>query len=276
MKKVAVAVCIGMLLLAGTVCLLLFSSSSTSESGESAERRSGAVADHVARSDGRSHTRSGSSASSPSERREKPVLSVSGLAAKSDGAESDDAEDDEDDDGVKLTPEERQLAKEIEDALDREDIALAIRCAPKAMRSRVRSIRESMVDTLGWFGGKALPELTPFMADADEDIAESAFDEWSKALNDIEDDGEKLATVERAMQVLTDEDQLEDISSEYIGVDEKLSVESLLRIIEGDGSAAGIAKAKETYEFVTGDEFEGRAAAEKWIAEEYEPSEDGQ
>ena len=35
---------------------------------------------------------------------------------------------------------------------------------------------------------------------------------------------------------------------------------------------AVIEKAKETYEFVTGDEFVDRAAAEKWIAEEYQPS----
>ena len=90
-------------------------------------------------------------------------------------------------------------------------------------------------------------------------------------LSEIEDDAEKVATVELAMKVLTDEDQLDDVSSEYIGVDEKLAVESLLRIVEGGGSANGIAKAKETYEFVTGEEFVDRAAAEKWIAEEYEP-----
>ncbi len=74
-----------------------------------------------------------------------------------------------------------------------------------------------------------------------------------------------------AMYVLTGEDALEDISGEYIGVDEKLAVESLLRVIEAGGSEKGIAKAKETYEFVTGEEFKDRAAAEKWLAEEYEP-----
>ena len=77
-------------------------------------------------------------------------------------------------------------------------------------------------------------------------------------------------------RMLTDEDALEDISGEYIGVDEKLAVESLLRVIEGGGSENGIAKARETYEFVTGDEFESREAAEKWLAEEYEPPEDGE
>ena len=105
----------------------------------------------------------------------------------------------------------------------------------------------------------------------DEDVRDSAMNEWSMALSDIDDEGEKLGVVEMAMGVLTNEDALEDISGEYIGADEKLAVESLLRIIEGGGSEEGIAKAKETYEFVTGDEFAGRAAAEKWIAEEYQP-----
>ena len=35
-----------------------------------------------------------------------------------------------------------------------------------------------------------------------------------------------------------------------------------------------VEKAKETYEFVTGDEWTDSAAAERWIAEEYEPPEE--
>lgn len=186
----------------------------------------------------------------------KPVLSV--------------AEVDDDDDG--FTPAERALSKRIEDALDEEDLSKAVACAKEALNCPNAEVRQSMVDTLGWFGAKGLPELTPFLADADEDVRDSAMNEWSMALSDIDDEGEKLGVVEMAMAVLTNEDALEDISGEYIGADEKLAVESLLRIIEGGGSAQGIEKAKETYEFVTGDEFVDRAAAEKWIAEEYQPS----
>jgi len=121
-----------------------------------------------------------------------------------------------------------------------------------------------------------LPELTPFLVDPDEDVRDSAMNEWSMALAEIEDDPKKIGIVEMAMNVLTDEDALENISGEYIGVDEKLAVESLLRIIEAGGSEQGIAKAKETYEFVTGQEFTDREEAEKWIAEEYMPDEDSQ
>lgn len=197
------------------------------------------------------------------EKREKPDLNIS-------------EEDEENEDGTVRTAEEKALVKRIESALDDEKLSEALACAPEALKCRVPEIRQAMVDALGWFGKKALPELTPFLADPDDDVCESAMNEWTSAVADIDDEAEKIGTVEMAMKVLTDEDALDDISSEYIGVDEKLAVESLLRIIEGDGSAKGIAKAKETYEFVTGDEFEGRAAAEKWIAEEYEPPEPGE
>lgn len=178
------------------------------------------------------------------------------------------------DDNDARTPEEKALAERIEKALDEEDFELAVACAEEAQKCGDSEIRQSMVDTLGWFGEKALPELTPFLADADEDVRESAMNEWTMALSSIEDEGEKIRSVELAMGVLKDEDALEDISNEYIGVDEKLAVESLARIIEGGGSKEGVDKAKETYEFVTGDEWTDVAEAERWIAEEYEPPEE--
>ena len=178
---------------------------------------------------------------------------------------------DDDDEDSNRTPDEKKLAEEVEKALDEEDFELAKKCAPLALNCKDAEIRQSMVDTLGWFGEKAIPELTPFLADPDEDIAESAMNEWDSAVSSIEDDGAKIGVTEMAMQVISDEDALESISGNYVGVDEKLAIESLLRVIEGGGSAKGIEKAKETYEFVTGDEFTDRAAAEKWIAEEYEP-----
>ena len=191
------------------------------------------------------------------QRPEKPVLSFS------DGDDEDDG----------FTPAERALSKRIEAALDEENLENAVACAKEALTCPNAEIRQAMVDTLGWFGEKGLPELTPFLADSDEDVRDSALNEWTTALAEIEDESEKLGIVELAMNVLSDEEALEDIANEYIGADEKLAVESLLRIIEGGGSEGGIAKAKETYEFVTGEEFTDRAAAEKWIAEEYVPDE---
>lgn len=174
------------------------------------------------------------------------------------------------DDG-ELSPEDEKLSDAIEKALDDEDLSAARALAGAALSSASAEVRQSMVDALGWFGVKALPELTPFLADGDEDVRASAMNEWSMALSEIDDEVERIGVAELAMGVLTDDEHLDDVSGEYIGVDEKLAVESLLRVIEGDGSRQGIEKAKETYEFVTGDEFSGRAAAERWLAEEYTP-----
>ena len=171
------------------------------------------------------------------------------------------------------TPAEKALAERIEKALDDESFEAALSCVAEAQTCNAVGVRKAMVSTLGWFGERAIPELTPFLADADEDVREDAMNEWSMAVSAIDDEAEKIGMVERAMAVLSDEDALEDISGEYIGVDEKLAVESLLRIIES-GSPEGVAKAKETYEFVTGEEFTDRAAAEKWLAEEYQPDEE--
>ena len=190
-------------------------------------------------------------------KRAKPVLDL--------GADDDEDENDS------RTPAERALAERIEKALDDENLKAAIACADEAQKCGVVEIRQAMVDTLGWFGEKALPELMPFLADADEDVRESAKAEWSMALSSIEDEGVKIDIVELAMGVLKDEDTLEDISGEYIGVDEKLAVESLSRIITSSGSKEGVAKAMETYEFVTGEEWTSKEDAERWIAEEYEP-----
>ena len=173
-----------------------------------------------------------------------------------------------------LTPAEKALAERIEKAFKDEDFESAASCAEEAQKCGDSEIRQAMVDTLGWFGEKALPELTPFLADPDEDVRESAMNEWTMAMSSIEDDKVKIKTVELAMGVLNDEDALEEISNEYIGADEKLAVESLARIIEGGGSKEGVEKAKETYEFVTGDEWTDAAEAERWIAEEYEPPEE--
>ena len=178
------------------------------------------------------------------------------------------------DDDDNRTPAVRTLAARIEKALDDEDLEAALACADEALKCGDVEVRQNMVDALGWFGEKAIPELTPFLADSDEDVRDSAMNEWTMALSSIEDEGGRIRIVELAMGVLKDEDVLEEISNEYVGVDEKLAVESLSRIIEGGGSAEGVDKAKETYEFVTGEEWTDVESAARWIAEEYSPPEE--
>lgn len=251
-RTIAYVVALCAILVAGVAIVAVFSRGARTSAGDN--NKDGAEPRHV-RAPSPS-VRPSKTLSATKRPKPKPIISV------------------EDDDDDKRTPEEKALAERIEKALDDEDFELAVACAEEAQKCGDAEIRQSMVDTLGWFGEKALPELTPFLADADEDVRDSAMSEWTTALSSIEDEGVKIRTVELAMGVLNDEDALEEISNEYIGADEKLAVESLARIIEGGGSKEGVEKAKETYEFVTGDEWTDAAEAERWIAEEYEPPEE--
>lgn len=185
-----------------------------------------------------------------------------------------DVEPDEEEDEDELSPAERALSDRIERALDEEDFALAHACVAEARSCPAVDVRQSMVDTLAWFGARAIPDLTLFVADNDEDVAESARNEWEMAISEVTDDADRIAMVGLTMTVVADEDFLESISGEYIGIDEKLAVESLLGVIETPGATPeGVAKARETYEFVTGEEFVSRDEAERWLKEEYEPPE---
>lgn len=198
----------------------------------------------------------------------KPRRTRKVVARGTDVEDDDDASDDE------LTPAERALQDRIDKAYEDEKLTDLCAISAEVVACTNAEIRQSYVDALGFFGSKALAELTPFLADPDEDVRESAQNEWSMAVSDVENDGEKISIVEMAMAVVSDEDFLEEISGEYIGIDEKLAVESLAQIISNGRSKAGVAKAKETYEFVTGDEWQGADEAARWIAEEYEPPED--
>lgn len=168
------------------------------------------------------------------------------------------------------TDEPLSLSDMIGEASAGDDADAVFALAKKALAEGDADTRHDAVAALGQFGAQALPELVPFLADEDEDVRSDAMEEWSAALSEIDDDNTRISAAELAMKSIADEDALETISSEYIGIDEKLAVESLVRIIES-GWEKGAAKARETYEFVTGEEWTGREAAEKWLAEEYNP-----
>ena len=177
---------------------------------------------------------------------------------------------------AELSPAEQQLVDKIEDAVDAESLSALLALAPKAEAAKP-AVRVSYVEALGWFGRKALPEMTPFLADSDQEVRDTAVSEWTQALDEIEDDARRLAIAEMAFMVVSDEDVLESISGAYLGIDdESLAVASLAKIIAADCPAEAREKAKETYNFVTGDEWTGAAAAEEWISQYKRENEEDQ
>ena len=163
-----------------------------------------------------------------------------------------------------LPSEAQKLVDAIERAYDTDDLKSALALAAKARVSEVKAVREEMVWTLGWFGRPALPELIPFLADPQEDVANDALRHFNDAIQEIEDDEERIKTVELVMMKVTDGEILEDVAMEYAGVDDRIAVESLVHVIEG-ATEAGRRQARETYESITGEAYTTPEAARKWV-----------
>lgn len=164
--------------------------------------------------------------------------------------------------------EKRQLT-EIQTALEEEDLKALLAVLPEASKSPNAEVRGEMVDALGWFGEEAMLELLPFMADRDEDVAEAAMDSWTMSLSEIEDEKEKATLIESAMLVIRDEDGLDSMVMELSDCDDLVAMQAVLNVIEGPNAKAARA-AREHYEFMTGEEYAGFEAAERWLRENYE------
>lgn len=165
-----------------------------------------------------------------------------------------------------LAPADRKLLLGIEKAQEDENFAALRELCAAVGKSSCVEVRSEYVDALGWYGQKAMAELTPFLADPDEDVAGSALSNWTSALGEIEDEPTRCGLVADVMRALRDKDTLETLVTELNDCADARVVAALLAVIGGDNPAADEV-AREHYEFLTGDEYAGRAAAEKWIGE---------
>ena len=174
------------------------------------------------------------------------------------------------------TPEERKIADAIQAALDEDDLKAMQASIEAAANSTNVLLRQAAVDALAWFGEKALPELTMFMADKDDDVRGAACDAWTMAVSTIENTEVRGAAVQAAMSVVYDRDRLDSMVMEINDMSNVQQLQILTQLIEGDNKIAAEA-AKEHYEFVTGEAYESVEAAEKWLKENPdEESEEGE
>lgn len=172
-----------------------------------------------------------------------------------------------------LSTDDRKLVLSVQDALDENNFSAVARAARHALESTNLAVREAAVEALGWFGAEALPDLTPLMADSNDDVAEAAMSQWELALGEIEEPAVKAEIAEAVMKTLTNKDALQSIISEITSQDDDLVIlESLVAIIESD-NAVGAEVAREEYETMTGEEWTDIDAANRWLEENYDPSE---
>ena len=179
-----------------------------------------------------------------------------------------------DENGNAYPEKEQALMRQALAVIENDDLDGARELAEKAIGSSNAELRAMAVDALSWFGQNALVELTEFMSDADEGVAEEAKSSWMRALQEIEDDGLKAGVVELTLGKLKDKDILEDVANELVGIDELAAVQVLANVIDDGKNAKAVAAAKEAYNSITGDDWSGVDAAETWLQENYTASED--
>ena len=168
---------------------------------------------------------------------------------------------------AEFTPEEQQLADRIQAAMDDDNFKALQKELEAAASSTNVAIRQAAVDALAWFdGAQALPDLTLFMADENEDVRNAACDAWETGVTEIEDVNLRGEAVIAGMNVVYDRDHLDSMVMEINDMSNRQQMEILTQIIEGKNKFAAEA-AKEHYEFVTGEEYQGVDAAQKWLDE---------
>lgn len=172
-----------------------------------------------------------------------------------------------------LSDRDKKLVQSVRDALDEDDFTSVLKAARVALKSKTPEVREAVVEALGWFGPQALPELTPLMADPDENVAGAAISQWELALDEIEESNTRAAIATSVMKTLTNKDALETIVCQITHQDDDFAIlEALVSIIESDNKVAAEV-AREEYESLTGEEWTDIDAANKWLMENYDPPE---
>ena len=187
-------------------------------------------------------------------------------AKKTVAAAAADADKKADADDAEMSPQDQKTIDAIQDALDDENFARVKAQVDAAAQSANPEVRSRAVEALQWFGAEAMPELTLFMADADEDVRESACDAWTQALQQVNDPDMKQSLVSSAMAIVRDRGQLDFMVMEINDLSNARQIDVLEKLINGDNETAAEV-AKEHYEFLTSEKYEGAEAAQKWLDE---------
>ena len=173
-----------------------------------------------------------------------------------------------------MSEKDRKTAVGIQTALDAEDLAGVRAFCAEAQASKDPELRRHMVEALGWFGTKAMADVSKFLNDGDKDVRTAAASAWDGIVSNVEEDPVRIALVRDVFRTVRDEDTLDMLASHLNGTDEKLSVEAICELLHSnDLPSAAKRKAMETYEFITGEEFSGSEAARQWLEKNYTPPE---
>jgi len=157
-------------------------------------------------------------------------------------------------DEFKSLSKDRQKVLHMRLALDSGDRRLAMRYARDLMDSDDIGVRHSVLDTFGWIGRDALPELTEMMMDEDAIIAQEALEYWKDSFQEIPEEADRAKIIVDLIPTLTTQVECDSILMELTKMQTPTAMDAVVSIIEG---ADGVGKecALEMYEHLTGGEI---------------------
>ena len=164
-----------------------------------------------------------------------------------------------------FTEDEKVYLKKLRAALEANDNKQIVAIARLAARSGNAEVKGRAIDALGWVGADALPELTEFLMDDDEDVVQAAIDKWEEAIRECEDEADIINNTMLGMMAIKDESACDYLSMNLIKSGEaSLAVEAIVELMACDNEACH-GPAKEAYEWITDNEWTGPDAAKLWI-----------
>lgn len=156
---------------------------------------------------------------------------------------------------------DRTIARNVQEARDAEDLKALREASAQARKSSNPEVRKAAVEALGWFGERAVADLTGYLQDKDKGVAQAAIGAWDNAVDNLHDDRTRVQIAGTTMAALTDEAALATVASKIEATDEKLlAVDALVNVIESGNAAAAMA-AKESYQHIMGEPYERAAKA---------------
>ena len=162
---------------------------------------------------------------------------------------------------------DEEIAEVADEAVSDKDFETAQDVAAEALKSSDARVRVQAVETLMGFGEPALPELAGFLNDPNHEVAVLAADRFELAVQEIEDETERVAVAKLGVLSIDDPDELLAMMGTLRMSTDETAVLTALSDIIRDGSAAQAKVAREAYREETGDEWTTPEAVRAWLIE---------
>ena len=138
------------------------------------------------------------------------------------------------DENSKLFKRVRKMQQLLDEGKEKE----ALYEARELRLSKTREERYAAVGVLGWFGTKAMPELTEMLSDPDPLIAEEAYERWEMAYDELQSDDFRSEVIIEVSKTFDDEDKLYSLMMELTKIDRTIARTTLETIIDASDSTA--------------------------------------